>query len=107
MTCILGNDIWDRLKPFVPGFEGTRGPRTDARLFLSALMWVANKPEGWEGLPSRYGSIASVRRRYRRWRDNGTLDRVCESLELEPDLQSLLRDLFAKLKERLSCTRFC
>jgi transposase len=96
----LDNGTWERLRPFIPGFEGTRGPRTDARLFVSALMWVATESGGWGALPSRYGSAQSVRRRYRRWRDNGTLERVCRTLKAEPDLEHLLRDLFAKLKER-------
>src|SRR5262245_49055117 len=41
MDCdALRDDQWDRLKGFVPGgTKGKRGPRTDNRKFLNALLW--------------------------------------------------------------------
>jgi transposase len=38
----LGDDQWERLKAFVPGGrKGKRGPRTDNRRFVNALLWMA------------------------------------------------------------------
>lgn len=36
----LRDDQWERVKGFVPGgTKGQRGPRTDNRRFLDALLW--------------------------------------------------------------------
>jgi transposase len=38
----LGDDQLERLKAFVPGGrKGKRGPRTDNRRFVNALLWMA------------------------------------------------------------------
>lgn len=38
----LRDDQWDRVKGFMPGgTEGRRGPRTNNRLFVDALLWMA------------------------------------------------------------------
>lgn len=44
MDCdALRDDQWDRIKWFVPGgAKGKRGPRTDNRKFLDALLWMAH-----------------------------------------------------------------
>ncbi len=43
MDCdALRDDQWERLKSFVPGgTKDKRGPRTDNRKFLDALLWMA------------------------------------------------------------------
>jgi transposase len=43
MDCdALRDDQWERIKGFVPGgTKGKRGPRTDNRRFLDALLWMA------------------------------------------------------------------
>ena len=43
MDCdALRDDQWERIRNFVPGgTKGKRGPRTDNRRFLNALLWMA------------------------------------------------------------------
>ena len=69
MTCdALRDDQWERIKHFVPGGrKGKRGPRTDNRLFLDALLWMARSGGRWRDLPERFGDYQSVKRRYYRW----------------------------------------
>ena len=54
MDCdALRDDQWERLKEFVPGGrKGKRGPRTDNRRFLNALLWMARSGARWRDLPS-------------------------------------------------------
>ncbi len=63
MDCdALRDDQWDRIKGFVPGgTKGKRGPRTDNRKFLDALLWMARSGGRWRDLPERLGDYRSVK----------------------------------------------
>lgn len=95
MSCdALRDDQWERLKPFVPGgSKGKRGPRSNNRRFLDALLWMARSGGRWRDLPAeRFGPYQTVKRRYYRWVENGALDRLFEAVSREPDLEWLMID---------------
>ncbi|WP_034992387.1 transposase, partial [Beijerinckia mobilis] len=80
----LRDDQWERLRPLVPGGgKGKRGPRTDNRKFLNALLWMARSGGRWRDLPERLGDYATVKRRYYRWIEMGVLDAMFEALARE------------------------
>lgn len=60
MDCgALRDDQWERIKGFVPGgTKGKRGPRTDNRKFLGALLWMARSGGRWRDLSERLGDTA-------------------------------------------------
>ena len=64
MDCdALREDPWERLREFAPGGrKGKRGPRTDNRRFLNALLWMARSGGRWRDLPRRFGKPESVKR---------------------------------------------
>ena len=77
----LRDDQWERLKPLVPGGgKGKRGPRTDNRRFLNALLWMARSGARWRDLPERFGDYQTMKRRYCRWIEMGVLDKMFEAL---------------------------
>lgn len=83
----LSDEQWARLEPFVPGGrKGRRGPRSNNRRFINALIWMARSGGRWRDLPERYGHFQTVKRRYYRWIDNGVLDQLFEALAKEADL---------------------
>ena len=89
----LRDDQWERLKEFVPGGrKGKRGPRSDNRRFLNALLWMARSGGRWRDLPERLGDYETVKRRYYRWIEMGVLDRVFEAVAAEPDLEWVMLD---------------
>jgi transposase len=94
MTCDeLRDDQWERLKPLVPGGgKGKRGPRTDNRRFLNALLWMARSGGRWRDLPERLGDYGTVKRRYYRWIEMGVLDAMFEALAREADMEWLMID---------------
>ena len=63
MDCdALRDDQWERIRGFVPGgTKGKRGPRTDNRRFLNALLWMARSGGRWRDLPERLGDYRSVK----------------------------------------------
>jgi transposase len=94
MTCdALRDDQWERIKDFVPGGrKGKRGPRSNNRLFLDALLWMARSGGRWRDLPERFGGYQSVKRRYYRWIEMGVLDEMLAVLAREADLEWLMID---------------
>ena len=94
MDCdALRDDQWERLKEFVPGGrKGKRGPRSDNRRFLNALLWMARSGARWRDLPAQFGDYETVKRRYYRWVERGVLDEVLAALSREADLEGLMID---------------
>ncbi|MBY5589848.1 IS5 family transposase [Rhizobium leguminosarum] len=94
MDCdALRDDQWERIRGFVPGgTKGKRGPRTNNRLFLGALLWMARSGSRWRDLPERLGDYRSVKRRYYRWIEMGVLDEMLAMLAREADLEWLMID---------------
>lgn len=89
----LRDDQWERIKGFVPGgTKGKRGPRTNNRLFLDALLWMARSGARWRDLPDRFGDYRSVKRRYYRWIERDVLDDMLTALAREADLEWLMID---------------
>jgi transposase len=89
----LRDDQWERLKPLVPGGgKGKRGPRTDNRRFLNALLWMARSGARWRDLPERFGGHQTVKRRYYRWIEMGVLDTMFEALAREANMEWLMID---------------
>ena len=87
------DDQWERLKEFVPGGrKGKRGPRTDNRRFVNALLWMARSGARWRDLPEQLGDYQTVKRRYYRWIEMGVLDAVLTALAREADLEWLMID---------------
>jgi transposase len=89
----LRDDQWERLKDYVPGGrKGKRGPRTDNRRFLNALLWMARSGARWRDLPEELGDYETVKRRYYRWIEMGVLDEFLAALAREADLEWLMID---------------
>jgi transposase len=94
MDCdALRDDQWERIQGFVPGgTKGRRGPRSNNRRFLNALLWMARSGGRWRDLPERFGKHEAVKRRYYRWIGMGVLDGMLEVLAREADLEWLMID---------------
>jgi len=79
----LRDDQWERLKPFIPGgSKGKRGPRSNNRRFLDALLWMARSGGRWRDLPAeRFGPYQTVKRidGWRTARSTGCSRRLPES----------------------------
>ena len=84
----LRDDQWARIEPIVPGgLEGRRGPRSDGRRFVNALLWMARSGARWRDLPERFGPYPTVKKRYYRWVHNGVIDKLFEAVADDPDLE--------------------
>ena len=90
---VLRDDQWAVLREFVPGGrKGKRGPRSDARLFFDAILWLARSGGRWRDLPERFGRYQTIKRRYYRWIEQGVFDRIFEAVSNDPDMEWLALD---------------
>jgi transposase len=90
---VLRDDQWARIEPFVPGGrKGKRGPRSNGRLFIDALLWMARSGARWRDLPEKFGPYERAKQRYYRWIRMGVLDTVFEAVAAEPDLEWVMLD---------------
>jgi transposase len=55
-------------------------PRCDSRGVLEGVLWVLQTGAAWKDLPRRFPSHQTCHRRYRQWRQDGTLERVLVAL---------------------------
>ena len=52
----MSNDVWERLRPHLPGGGGKRGrPAQDNRRFIDAVCWILRSGAPWRDLPPDYG----------------------------------------------------
>ena len=90
---LLRDDQWERIEALIPGGrKGKRGPRSDNRRFIDALLWMARSGARWRDLPARFGDHRRVKRRYYDWVARGVLDRTLTALSAEADLEWLMVD---------------
>ena len=66
------------------GRKGKRGPRTDNRRFLNALLWMARSGGCVRDLPRRFGKHETVKRRYYRWIEMGVLGYILAARRAKP-----------------------
>ena len=84
----LTDGQWARLAPLMPGgCRGKRGPRTNNRRFMDALVWMARSGGRWRDLPERFGDFGTVKRRYYDWIERGVLEAIFEALSADADLE--------------------
>ena len=78
---------WRAIRPLLP----TKGPKTDNRKFLNAVLWIDRTGAPWRDLPERLGNWNSQWRRFRRWAAGGVWERVLATLA-DPDAATLVLD---------------
>jgi transposase len=65
-----------------PERSGRRGhPYGSHRLVLEGIFWVLRTGAPWRDVPERYGPWSTVYDRFRRWRDDGTWQRIVDALQ--------------------------
>ncbi len=92
----LSDEAWSLIKALLPGYSG-RGPRPRAnRTMLNGMMWALRTGCPWRDLPeSRFGPWETVYSRFRKWRGDGTLERVSAALvEMLDELGEIDWDLW-------------
>jgi transposase len=89
----ISDSSWALIAPHLPGKAGDwGGVAKDNRLFINAVIWVFRTGAPWRDLPSEYGNWNSVHKRFGRWRDSGTWEKLLQVVMDEPDFEWLMID---------------
>ncbi len=90
---VLSDAQWDRIKELVPGKESDRGVTgRDNQLFVEAVLWVARTDAPWRDLPTDFGNLNSVWKRFWRWSKAGVWRSLFKALADDPDFEFVIID---------------
>jgi len=65
---------WRQLQPYVTSRARRGRPPADARKTLEAVVYVLSSGCRWDELPAGMGSHITAWRRWRKWKEDGTMD---------------------------------
>lgn len=81
----------DTLRIYFPTAKTGRPAKWDHKTTFHAILWIARNGSAWWE-PGRYPPHQSVYSRFCKWRDNGTLLRIFQSLNADTDMEILSLD---------------
>lgn len=84
---------WKRIEPLLPPqHTGQKGkPPKSHRLMLDAILWRVRVGTKWSELPDEYGSYKTVNEKFRKWYDDGLLEKIFDTLGANNDCEKLTR----------------
>ncbi len=82
---------WDQIKDLFP-VARTGRPGKDNRLVVDAILWMARTGAPWRQLPECFGSWKTIYSRFCKWRDDGTLQVIFETLCKDADMETISID---------------
>ncbi len=90
----LTDQQWEQISPFLPPEKTGRPgrPLKDNRSMLNAMIWIARSGAPWRDLPGCYAPWESVYSRFRKWTDDGLLDRIFHLLAMDAELNEVSLD---------------
>jgi transposase len=74
----------------LPATDQAGGRWSDHRTILNGILWALHTGAQWREVPERYGPWGTVYGRFRRWRADGTFDRILARLHLELNDRGLI-----------------
>jgi transposase len=83
----LTDEHWALIEPLLPRPKATGRPRADDRRTLNGILYVLRTGCAWMDMPREYGSYATCWRRFNRWSEDGTWERIWRFLLAELDAQ--------------------
>jgi len=81
----ITEQAWEAIAPLLPTNQGRGGRWHDHRTMLNGMIYKLATGCPWRDLPERYGPWQSVYGRYRRWANDGTIDRILQHVQVRHD----------------------
>ena len=86
----LTDAMWHQMQAVLTTVRNKAGhpPNQDDRMFIEAVLYVAKNGIPWRALPDEFGNWSAVYNRLRRWKNNGTWEKLWHKLATD-NLSSL------------------
>lgn len=84
----LTDEQWAQIAPLLAPKPNGRPPELDRREVVNAILYLVRTGCQWRYLPADFPNYSSVHTSYRRWRLDGTLDRLHDALRREVRLSA-------------------
>jgi len=86
----ISADQWRLIEPLLPARKKRGRPRADDQQTLNGILYVLKTGCAWADLPDRYGAPVTCWRRLRDWTEDGTWERIWQTLLGTLDAQGRL-----------------
>lgn len=82
----LTDEQWALIEDLMPRNKARGGrPWKDHRIVFNGIFWILHTGAQWREMPERYGKWKTVFNRFRRWQQEGLIDRLLQRLQLKLD----------------------
>nr|WP_167131773.1 transposase [Microbacterium chengjingii] len=99
----ISDEAWVVLEPLMPVPARRSRPWTDHRLAVEGMAWKYRTGATWRDVPERFGKWNSIYKRFARWAEDGTWDKLLTEVQKQSDrvgkLDWVLSIDFNKLKQ--------
>lgn len=85
----LSDEQWKQIEGRFPPYTTGRPSKRTNREMFNAILWMARSGAPWRDLPERYGFWKTVYARFCKWRDDGTLVLMLQTLQLDADFENV------------------
>ena len=73
------------MEPLMPTVTGRSRPWTDHRLAIEGMAWKYRTGAPWRDVPERFGKWNSIYKRFARWAEDGTWDKLLAEVQKQSD----------------------
>jgi transposase len=81
----ISDDVWRALEPLMPVPVGRSRPWADHRLALEGMAWKYRTGAPWRDVPERFGKWNSIHKRFARWAEDGTWEKLLAEVQKQSD----------------------
>lgn len=78
---IITKEQYARIEKYFPVQRGN--VKIDNYTFINAILYIAENGCKWRALPEKYGKWNSIYQRFKRWCENGVIQRIFNALQQE------------------------
>ena len=81
----ISDEVWAVMEPLMPTVTGRSRPWTDHRLAVEGMAWKFRTGAPWRDVPERFGKWNSIYKRFNRWAEDGTWEKLLAEVQKQAD----------------------
>jgi transposase len=81
----ISDDVWSVMEPLMPTMTGRSRPWANHRLAVEGMAWKYRTGAPWRDVPERFGKWNSIYKRFNRWAENGTWEKLLAEVQTQAD----------------------